>query len=418
MEFYISPDQREAVERKINLMFKHVEHKPKVTFGVVEQIVKHTTYDLGYDGYEHRKEKINAIHVEIEDIAAGDWTLVASVDYLQGILTICDSKRFKEIPQQYGLNYMKCDHCGAVHRSRKESHILYNTKTGEWMQVGSTCVNKMINGGKYLNGLMLKLWNVVKMFGGCDEEEWFGGGWRPSKKYLFEGIPVKDAFECCLAYMEENGEVWQKAEWEQGRKVVDSTNDHLICWFKDNHAKRKQDDKLFNAVKDYYMAMERGEDGEYNGPSLTQKIIDAFNNDFIALCELYVAWFSISNYKKHLLTADFAELVKSKGVEKGMKLDICGKLEAQNYISFADEDGYYFGIGQSYAFETVFEDQNTGLIFKKNVSEKYVIEPFLCEDGLYRFNADVKYIALKGCYVGLGGRLRKQKKVKYVTNKD
>lgn len=414
MEFYISPDQREAVERKINLMFKHVEHKPKVTFGVVEQIVKHTTYDYGFHGYEHCKEKISAIHVEIEDIAAGDWTLVASVDYTQGILTICDSKRFKEIPQQYGLNYMKCDHCGTVHRSRKESHILYNTKTNQWMQVGSTCVNKMINGGKYLNGLMLKLWKTIKMFGGCDEEEWSGGGWRPSKKYLFEGIPVKDAFECCLAYMEENGEVWQKAEWEQGRKIVDSTNDYLMCWFKDNNAKRKQDDELFNAVKDYFMTMERGEDDEYDGPSLTQKIINAFNNDFIALCELYVAWFSISNYKKHLLTADFAELVKSKGVEKGMKLDICGKLLSCNYVY----DEYAVGYMPSYWYETSWQDQTTGLIFKKNISQKDVIEPFLCEDGLYRFNADIKYIALKGCYVGLGGRLRKQKKVKYVKTKD
>ncbi len=403
MEFYISPDQRESVERKINLMFKHVEHKPKVTFGVVEKIVKHTTYDYGFDGYKHYKEKISAIHVEIEDIAAGDWTLVASVDYLQGILTICDSKRFKEIPQQYGLNYMKCDYCGAVHRNRKESHILYNTKTNEWMQVGSTCVNKMIDGGKYLNGLMLKLWNVVKMFGGCDEEEWFRGGWRPSKKYLFEGIPVKDALECCLAYMEENGDAWQKAEWEQGRKIVDGTNDHLICWFKDNNAKRKQDDDLFNAVKSYFLAMERGEDDEYDGPSLTQKIIDAFNNDFIALCELYVAWFSISNYKKHLLTADFEGLVKSKGVEKGMKLDICGKLLACNYV----HDEYAVGYMPSCWYEISWEDQNTKLIFKKNISQKEVIEPFLCEDGLYRFNADVKYIALKGCYVGLSGRLRK-----------
>lgn len=408
MEFYISPDQRESVERKINLMFKHVEHKPKVTFGVVEQIVKHTTYDLGYDGYKHRKEKINAIHVEIEDIAAGDWILVASVYYQQGILTICDSKRFKDIPPQYGLSYMKCDHCGTVHRSRKESHILYNTKTNQWMQVGSTCVNKMIHGGKYLNGLMLKLWNVVKMFGGCNEEEWSGGGWRPSKKYLFEGIPVKDAFECCLAYMEENGDVWQKAEWENGRKVVDSTNDYLMSWFKGDPTKRKQDDDLFNAVKDYYTSMERGEDDVYDGASLTQKIIDAFNNDFIALCELYVAWFSISNYKKHLLTADFEELVKSRGVEKGMKLDISGKLMACNYVH--DEYAVWY--------ETFWEDQTTKLVFKKNVSQKEVIDPFLCEDGLYRFNADVKYIALKGCYVGLGGRLRKQKKVKYVTNKD
>lgn len=162
------------------------------------------------------------------------------------------------------------------------------------------------------------------------------------------------------------------------------------------------------------MAMERGEDDEYDGPSLTQKIIDAFNNDFIALCELYIAWFSISNYKKHLLTADFEELVKSKGVEKGMKLDICGKLLSCNYV----HDEYAVGYMPSYWYETSWEDQNTKLIFKKNISQKDVIKPFLCEDGLYRFNADVKYIALKGCYVGLSGRLRKQKKVKYVKTKD
>lgn len=401
MDFYISPDQREKVEKKINLMLKKFEHKPTVTFSGVQQVVKTEVVDFGEDGVRRISTKINAVHVEIEDVALGEWTLVATADYQRDKLIICDKKMFKNIPEQYGLTYMKCDHCGSVHPYRNESHILYNNVTSEWMQVGSTCVNKVINGGKYLSGFMIKLFKTIKALGGCDDMGWSSGGWRPSNRYMMEGIHVKDAFECCLSYIEENGEVWQKAEWDGRDKICDSTNTYLMQWFNKDEKNRKSDDTLFDSVKKYFMGMERGEDDEDNGPSLTQKIIDAFNDDFIALCELYVAWFAISIYKKHLESADYESLLKSKGIEKGMKIDICATLLATNYMV----DEYY---GNYY--EVSFEDKNTGLIFKKNISSADVIEKFKCEDGLYRFNADVKYIAMKNCYVGLGGRLRKQTK--------
>lgn len=393
MDFYISPDQREKVEKKINLMLKKFEHKPTVTFSDVQQVVRTTVIDFGEDGVRRSNTKINAVHVEIEDVAFGEWTLVATVDYQRDMLIICDKKMFKNIPEQYGLTYMKCDHCGSIHSYRNESHILYNNVTSEWMQVGSTCVNKMVNGGKYLNGFMIKLFEVIKFYGGCDDTGWSSGKWRPSKRYMMEGIRVKDAFECCLSYMDEHGEVWQKRD-----KICDSTNTSLMEWFSEN--KRKSDDELYESVKKYFMGMERGEDSEYSGPTLTQQIIDAFNNDFIALCELYVAWFAIIIYKKNLESADYENLLKSKGIEKGMKIDICATLLATNRM----EDDYY-----GFYYEASFKDQNTGLVFKKNVQSVDVIEKFKCEDGLYRFNADVKYFALKNCYVGLGGRLRKQK---------
>ena len=414
MEFYISPDQRQNVERKIKLMLKHIpeENRPNVTFGNVEQVVKQTTYDYGMDGHETEKIKLQAVKVTIDDIVTNDWLLVATVDYKDGLMLISDAKHFKEIPEQYGLQYTKCDYCGCIHKSRKESHILYNLVTGQWMQVGSTCVNKMIAGSKYLNGFMLKLYEYIKICLGCDGDEWFGGRWRPSKKYLFAGINIDEAMAVCLAYMDENGRGWQKAEWGKWGKEVEGTNDHLIAAM--GSGTKRFDEELFKKIREYYISMDYGEVDEYGDKTLTQKIIDAFNNDFITLGEMYIAWFAIDKYLKSIETADFEQLVKSKGVEKGMKIDICGKLLSQNFVSFADEDGYYFGIGQSYAYETSWEDVNTGLVFKKNVSEKEVVKPFLCEDGLYRFNADVKYIAFKGGYVGLGGRLRKQKKVKYV----
>lgn len=404
MDFYISPDQREKVEKKINLMLKKFEHKPTVTFSNVQQVEQTTVLDMGEDGTRKYSTKINAIRVDIDDIAVGEWSLVATVDYLRNILIICNKKRFKDIPQQYGLNYMKCDHCGSNHTNRIESHIIYNTVTSEWMQVGSTCVNKIVNGGKYLNGFIIKLYETIKLYGGCDGFEWSGGRWKPSKRYVMEGIHVKEAFECCLSYMDEHGSVWQKSEWSQGEKIKDSTNDHLMEWFKDEK-NRKSDDALFKSVKTYFLGMERWEDDEYTGPTLTQQIIDAFNDDFIALFELYVAWFAISNYKKHLEYNDFEKTLKSKGIEKGMNIDICGVLLATNRVN--DEYATYWR--PNYYYEASFEDKNTGLVFKKNISSVDVIEKFKCEDGLYRFNAEVKYFALKNCYVGLGGRLRKQK---------
>lgn len=409
MDFYINPDQREKVEKKINLMLKKFEHKPNVTFSDVQQVIRTSVIDFGEDGVRRSSTKINAVQVKIDDVALDEWTLVATVDYQRDMLIICNKKMFKYIPEQYGLKYNKCDHCGSVHTNRLESHILYNTITSEWMQVGSTCVNKVVNGGKYLNGFIIKLYEAIKVYGGCDDMGWSSGAWRPSKKYMMEGIRFKDAFECVLSYMEENGDVWQKAEWEKGCKIIDGTNDNLMRWYAKYKDCIKTDDALFDSVKKFFMDMERGEDDEYKGPSLTQKIIDAFNDDFIALCELYVAWFAISIYKKHLESADYENLLKSKGIEKGMKIDICGTLLATNRVADEDAAGSYYG-RPIYYYEVSFDDKNTGLVFKKNVSSVDVIEKFKCEDGLYRFNADVKYIAMKNCYVGLGGRLRKQTK--------
>ena len=133
MEFYISPDQRQTLEHKLNLMFKHLDHKPEVKIGNVEKVVSTTIENYGWDGYNRRLTKIEACHVEIEDIRTSDWVLVATVDYRDRQILMGDARYFKNIPAQYGLEYSKCDHCGAEHRNRIASHILYNTSTNTWM---------------------------------------------------------------------------------------------------------------------------------------------------------------------------------------------------------------------------------------------------------------------------------------------
>ena len=402
MEFYISPETKQQVEHKINLMFKHLEEKPKVTFGTVEKIIKETIYDYGYSGHSRQRTKVEAIKVEIEDIRTSYWVLVATVDYQHNKLLMGDARYFKDIPEQYGLSYTKCDHCGAEHKHRNESHILYNEDTDEWMQVGSTCINKMINGGKYLNGLMMKLYDVITMYGGCDGDGWYHGWWKPSKSYLYEGIQIEEAIAYCLNYMKENGDTWQKSEWNGSIKTP-GTNDFLIDKMRKGDPVEIDED-FFNKVRRYFDDMERGEDDEYNGPSLTQKIIDAFTNDFITLKEMYIPWFAITMYNNTFKKADFEDLVKKHGIEKGMEINIHGTLEALNAIETIDWRGE-----EGYVYEAIFKDDATGIKFTKEISYPSVIDRFKQEDGTYKFAGTIKYIAYKRQYVGLGGRLKKSK---------
>ena len=403
MEFYISPEQRQNVEHKINLMFKHLEVKPAVTFGTVEKIVEETIYNYGMYGYKRNRVKIEAIKVEIENIITNDWVLVATVDYADQMILMVDSRYFKDIPSQYGLNYTKCDHCGSEHKHRIESHILFNEDTGEWMQVGSTCINKMLNGGKYLNGLMLKLYNIVKMYSGCFDDEWFHGSWRPSNKYLYEGIQIDAAIAYCIDYIKENGDVWQKASWDKWGYKNSGTNDFLIDKVKNTTAPAL-DEILFNNIKDYFGSMTRGEDDPYNGPSLTQKIIDAFNNDFITLKEMYIPWFAVTMYNNIFKTADFEATVKQYGIEKDAEYNFYGSLEAINQYETYDWRGE-----EIIGFDAIFKDDNSGLKFSKSISYPKVIEKFKQEDGKYKFTGKIKYVSNKKQDIVFGGRLKKTK---------
>lgn len=419
MKFYISPERREELERKLQKMFKYLEHKPEVKIGNAEQVVQEFIDDYGEEGYDRRTYKIQACLVEIEDIKTENWVLVATVAYDLGSLLMCDARYFKNIPEKYGLQYSKCDHCGGEHKNRKESHILYNPTTDTWMQVGSSCVNKMINGGKYLNGLMVKLYNVIKCCGGCDDDEWFGGGWRPSNKYKMEAVRLDEAMMVCEEYKKEKGnDLWVKPEYnERGWKQSDGTNDglmHLFLKLRNDGNFPAVDSEFVSEIKDYFDTIPYGDfdyDLEYGGyeKTLTQKIKDAFEEEYILLCEMYLAWFAIANYKDSFAKADFESAIAEKGFEKGMKINIANAtLLSSTFIVPEPEYGYYGVFQDRPYYDNIFEYE--GIRFSKHTSHDDVIDAYKNEDGTYSFCATIKYIAFKKKQVVLGGRLSKIKK--------
>lgn len=414
MEFYITPDKREECANKIAKMFKHFSVQPQVTYSPVQKVTKRivTVYSGGCpeeNGLTRRHQVLDAIQVTIEDIIAGEWTLVASVYYQEKVVTMVDSSLFKQIPEQYGLEYTKCDYCGGNHGSRKESHILYNNNTHEWKQVGSACIEKMIPGGKYLNKLMLKLDELIEIkLGGCDSLMWASGSWAPADHYWQSALDIEDAIALVKLYREDHPQ-WKKAEYEYGHKVADGTATFLkeFVECEGNRAMAKRDPEYFAKVKAYVDNLEGGY--SFNGwesePTMNQKIKDAFENGVITVGEMYLAFFAQKGYEDSLTTADFSAVVEKLGITKGLKKTF--NVQLLNVDRFEIDDYYYHGT--RYVYDCTFKDLDTGLTIKKEVSHTGVIDPFCVGDDKYKFTGTVKYIAYKAQTIVLGGRLSKAK---------
>ena len=81
------------------------------------------------------------IEIEVEGVAViSDWDLIAKIEHEDGGCVISKIQFDAEIPDKYMLSdYDMCEHCNS-NRRRKVVYILRNSKTGEFKQVGSSCL--------------------------------------------------------------------------------------------------------------------------------------------------------------------------------------------------------------------------------------------------------------------------------------
>lgn len=81
------------------------------------------------------------IEIEVEGVAViSDWDLIAKIDHEDGGCIISKIQVDAEIPDKYMLSdYDVCEHCNS-NRRRKVVYVLRNSKTGEFKQVGSSCL--------------------------------------------------------------------------------------------------------------------------------------------------------------------------------------------------------------------------------------------------------------------------------------
>lgn len=90
--------------------------------------------------------KCRFIIVEAEGTAIiNDWEFVASVEHTESGNIFSKALTDIEIPDKYRTTKSICEHCNS-NRSRKDTFIVRNTVTGEFKQVGKSCLKDFTNG--------------------------------------------------------------------------------------------------------------------------------------------------------------------------------------------------------------------------------------------------------------------------------
>ena len=86
-----------------------------------------------------REQVARFIIVEAEGTAViNGWEFVASIEHLSNG-NIINTVKDIDIPKRYFTADCDCEHCHS-HRHRKETYLVFNEETGEFKQVGSSCL--------------------------------------------------------------------------------------------------------------------------------------------------------------------------------------------------------------------------------------------------------------------------------------
>ena len=389
---------KEKFAKQVERASKHLEVAPIVTFSEPMMKKETTIMNFGQDGCHKNVRMVEVIEVDIEQITSGDWKLVADVLYHEGILGMVDAGLYKAIPKNLGLEYDRCDYCGHRHGNRKEASIVYNTKTREWMQIGTACGKKMFRCGDICK-FFVDLYKIIDMCGGCSMEGF--GGWcakLPDTAWK-QAFSIDSLIPAVVNYRKEFGVNWEKPVYEEcGRKlekVKEGTTELFKEKFVEGALNGEANMEYGKKVKAFVEALPYDMDLDgVNEEGFNTKIKRAFENEYIQLFEIYTVFFAVQNYEDSLTAGDWDKVASRFHVDQYADINGAKVLSNEHY-----EDMY--GGGWLFKFDC------GGVIFSKTFSTLAAADKFKGEDDTYSFSAKVYYINNRKREIKLGGRARK-----------
>ncbi len=142
MKYSIPENRIEKLEKIVN---KYNKKGANITFEIGDKVVEtgtlfvedpitHTCYNYPI--------KVNCVEVFIEGIyRINDWSFVGTIEFTENgnIIRLADNSFEGKIPSKYLHTPQICEHCGKI-RNRKDTYLIYNDKTNEFKQVGSSCL--------------------------------------------------------------------------------------------------------------------------------------------------------------------------------------------------------------------------------------------------------------------------------------
>lgn len=142
------------------------------------------------------------IQIEAEGTAIiNDWKFIASVEHTENGNIIKKCCCDVEIPEKYYTSDPVCEHCGS-NRYRKNTYIVQNLQTGEFKQVGKSCLTDFTNGmsAEYVA-------HYISLFDTLIEGEYIEPGYRV-KNYIEIGEALRYVAETTkhFGYVKANGD--------------------------------------------------------------------------------------------------------------------------------------------------------------------------------------------------------------------
>lgn len=424
MKAYILPEFKEKFEKLVNRASKHLEHKPAITFSEPMTKTKHTYINWKCDG-EHGQDKykniVTVIEVTIDDITSGDWVLVANVFFKEQIIGMVSGKYYKDIPSNLGLDYSKCDYCGYTHPNRTKSHIVFNTRTGEWKQIGTACGKKMFEAGD-LCQFTVKLIEVFNQTFACaGEDDWKDWCGRIPDHSWQEAYSVDSIIPAVVGYRKEINPEWEKACYNKETRIKEpgttkflqdyyfehqQEHDELLANGETKHYNALVIDEAYNAkVREFVSQLpDEYEEDYYTGapdttrPKMKTKIKIAFENKYILIQDIYTVFFAVKMYEDSLTRDDWEKLVES--IKIGEKNEFRG-------VSLVSKDFYedIYGCGYFCKFIT-----REGLTIGKSFNNYSSFESqFMNNDGTFSFACRADFINNRNRFIRLGGRVSRIK---------
>ena len=209
-----------------NKMVKKLEKKVsfiKVAFGKrYRKLYQHTERNIdGYCGSVKMWHEVIDVTVEMNTI--NDWVLLAT--YKDGLEFVANpTKELVFQNPEHGKEYRKCDACG---HWCKNSYVVYNTKTGEELQVGKECLKTFgLNGISFIYDFTKELYRMIDWYCSFSDGESLME-WRGEKdKSAFSSCKTTDLLRAAKAYYNEN-KAWKKGYYVGNTYYKSESNDRI-----------------------------------------------------------------------------------------------------------------------------------------------------------------------------------------------
>lgn len=145
MTYAIYEDNMERLNKKLATIKKKCE-KNNILFTYKEVGEEFRDFRIGGTIENPVYETRRFVLVETFGVAKiNNWKFVGTVDHLEAGNIIRKADNDLEIPEKYYTSESYCEHCNTKRR-RGSTCLIFNEETGEWKQVGKTCLCEFTNG--------------------------------------------------------------------------------------------------------------------------------------------------------------------------------------------------------------------------------------------------------------------------------